>query len=85
MSKVVQRLHLARALAWIPLTIAVFGVNWQNVVAITFLYSAYANFESGIAVYQGRRSERAIQAALDGILERLDRIEAKLSEESDCP
>lgn len=58
MSKLVEHLHLARAFAWIPITGAVFLLGWQNVVAITLLYSAYANFESGLATYQGRRSER---------------------------
>lgn len=51
--------HLARALAWIPLTAAVFVVGWENVVAVTLLYSAYANVESGLATWQGRRAEQA--------------------------
>lgn len=58
MTKTVEYLHLARAVMWVPLTAAVFIVGWENVVAITLLYSAYANFESGMATYQGRRAER---------------------------
>lgn len=58
MTRLVEHLHLARALSWIPVTAAVFLLGWENVVAITLLYSAYANFESGLATYQGRRSER---------------------------
>lgn len=50
--------HAARAFSWIPITAAVFLAGWENVVAITLLYSAYANFESGLATYQGRRAER---------------------------
>lgn len=53
-----QWFHASRALIWIPLTAAVFLVGWQNVVAVTFLYSAYANFETGVASWQGRRAER---------------------------
>lgn len=63
MSRLVEHLHLARAIAWIPLTGAVFIVGWQNVVAITLLYSAYANFESGLATWQGRRAERRSAAS----------------------
>lgn len=58
MSRLVEHLHLARALLWIPLTAGVFLAGWENVVAITLLYSAYANFESGLATWQGRRAER---------------------------
>lgn len=47
-----------RAFAWLPITVAVFFVGWQNVVAVTFLYSAYANFESGIAAWQGAKAAR---------------------------
>lgn len=43
---------------WIPLTIAVFFAGWENVVAVTFLYSAWANTESGFSTWQGRRAER---------------------------
>jgi hypothetical protein len=58
MTKFVEHLHLARALSWIPATTAVFLLGWQNVVAVTLLYSAYANVESGLATWQGRRAER---------------------------
>jgi ABC-type nitrate/sulfonate/bicarbonate transport system permease component len=54
----VEKFHLARALCWIPLTLLVFGIHAENVVAITLLYSAYANVESGLATWQGRRAER---------------------------
>lgn len=58
MSRLVEHLHLARAFAWIPITAAVFVLGWQNVVAITLLYSAYANFASDLGTWQGRRAER---------------------------
>ncbi len=51
--------HLVRAFAWIPITAAVFLLGWENIVAITLLYSAYANFESGLATHHGRRAENA--------------------------
>lgn len=57
-TRAIEHLHLARAIAWIPLTAAVFIVGWENVVAVTLLYSAYANIESGLATWQGRRAER---------------------------
>lgn len=53
----VQRFHLGRALSWIPLTGLVFFLGWENVVAITLLYSAYANVESGLATWQGRKAQ----------------------------
>lgn len=61
MSRLVERLHLIRALSWIPLTGGVFLLGWENVVAVTLLYSAYANVESGLATWQGRRAERHAQ------------------------
>ena len=57
MKKVVEWFHISRALLWIPLTAAIFFIGWQNVVAVTFLYSAYANLESGVASWQGRRAQ----------------------------
>lgn len=55
-------MHLARALSWIPLTGLVFAVGWHNdtrkLVIVTLIYSAYANMESGLATWQGRRAER---------------------------
>lgn len=55
-------LHIARAFCWIPLTAAVFAAGWHNdtrkLVIVTLIYSAYANFESGLATWQGRRAER---------------------------
>lgn len=58
MSRRVERLHLARALSWIPITALVFFLGWENVVAVTLLYSAYANVESGLATTAARRAER---------------------------
>lgn len=58
MTRWAEYLHLGRALSWIPLTGLVFALGWQNIVAITLLYSAYANLESGLATWQGRRAER---------------------------
>lgn len=58
----VEYFHMARAWSWIPITAAVFAFGWHHntnlLVIITLIYSAYANFESGIASYQGRRAER---------------------------
>ena len=56
--KWVEYAHLIRAFIWIPLTATVFLLGAQNIVAITLLYSAYANFEAGLATWQGRRAER---------------------------
>jgi hypothetical protein len=58
LTKFVEHLHLVRALSWIPTTAAIFLLGWENVVAVTLLYSAYANVESGLATWQGRRAER---------------------------
>jgi hypothetical protein len=47
-----------RAFSWIPITAAVFLLGWENVVAVTLLYSAYANFESGIAAWMSGKAAR---------------------------
>lgn len=56
-----ERFALARGLSWIPLTVAVFLAGWENVVAVTLLYSAYANVESGISAYFAARAGRFAQ------------------------
>lgn len=58
-----EHLHLLRALSWIPITAAVFLVGWENVVAVTLMYSAYANLESGLATWQGARAKREAKEA----------------------
>lgn len=58
MKRTLEYFHLGRAVSWIPITTVVFVLGWENKVVITLLYSAYANFEGGIASWQGRRSER---------------------------
>lgn len=49
--------HLGRALIWVPITTSVFLLGWENVVAITLLYSAYANLEAGLATFGARRAQ----------------------------
>lgn len=51
---------------WVPVTGAVFLVGWQNVVAVTLLYSAYANLESGLATWNGARAKKAADGGDDG-------------------
>jgi hypothetical protein len=58
MSTLVERLHLARALMWVPVTGAVFYFGWQTSVVVVLLYSAYANLAGDLGVWQGRRAER---------------------------
>lgn len=60
-SPVTVHWHLARGLFWVPATVVVFGFGWENVVAVTLLYSAYANVESGIASWNGARAKRAVE------------------------
>jgi hypothetical protein len=55
-SRLRTRLHLIRALSWVPVTLAVFLLHRENVVAITFVYSAYANLESGLATWQASKA-----------------------------
>jgi hypothetical protein len=59
MTKAVERVYLLGALIWIPLTAGVFLMHKENVVAITFLYSAWANLVAGLATWQARKAERA--------------------------
>lgn len=59
MRRWVDYLYLSNALVHIPLTAAVFAMGWQNIIAVTFLYSAYANFKTDFGVFQGRLAQRA--------------------------
>lgn len=61
----------ARAAAWIIIGIVSFPLGWSDSVVLVWIASVYANVESGFAT-----SEAADDSA---VLERLDRIEAKLN------